>query len=105
MDILKNIKFSLTVVIVLFFCMSSGAFALDTADMFFADNSAEQSQASSGADTSQNKNQNSSPCQQMCYEQYKAGTDICYSISIASDDLNLCIMDQREIFKNCSKTC
>lgn len=46
-----------------------------------------------------------SPCQQLCYEQYKAGTDICYSTSIASEDLNSCIMNQREVFKMCSKSC
>lgn len=49
--------------------------------------------------------QRSSPCQQACYHQYKSGTDFCYSTSIASEDLNICIMGQREMFKICSKAC
>ena len=45
------------------------------------------------------------PCQQVCYQHYKANTDVCYSTSIASEDLNVCIMSQRESFKACSKSC
>jgi len=46
-----------------------------------------------------------STCQQQCYENYKKASDICYATSVGSEDLNRCIMEQREIFKNCSKAC
>lgn len=46
-----------------------------------------------------------SSCQQACFYQYKSGTDFCYSTSSASEELNICIMSQREMFKACSKTC
>ncbi len=88
-----------------FLLVNLPALAVSAEGEWTAEKSTGDSATAAGQSPSAKSAKRSSPCQQLCYQQYKSGTDFCYSTSIASEDLNICIMDKREMFKNCSKTC